>query len=95
MSRIINTQFVASAAVENSPTSIASVLSTLVPAAILVTACILGSTVKAQEMRNPLPHPPLGSSEAKTFSQPRELQPPRTQQSIVEFCAIGIRRGAR
>jgi hypothetical protein len=85
MSRIMKTQVVTSGAVKTTPTSIASVLSKLVPTAILVTACILGSTVKAQETRNPLPHPPVGSYEAKTSSHLRELQQARkVQQSTFE-----------
>ena len=78
-------QIVGSGAVTTSPASIPDVLTAMVPTAILATACILATTVKAQEVRNPLPHPPV-SSKAKTHSQPHEMLPARTAiESILEF----------
>ncbi len=78
MSHIPQTPVVTSSAVKTSRISINGGPIALVPTVILVTACILGSTVKAQESRNPLPHPPVNSYEAKPSSLPHEIQPART-----------------
>ncbi len=79
MSPIFNAQAVYQGAVKTASKSLTRFFAAIVPVAALISATLLGGGIgAAQEVPNPLPHPPIGSYEAKTSSQPRELQPART-----------------